>query len=166
MKSGQIALGSKQGKEMNYLTVEEKNIIKQAIEILDSSLRTKDVRFNSSDSVKQYLRFQLEACEREHMTALYLDTQYRLIEYKQVFSGMVNSCSISAREFVKDALYLNATAIILAHNHPSGDAHPSQEDIKATLKIQEALDLFDIRLVDHFIVGHNQINSLTELNLI
>jgi len=151
---------------MHHLTVDEKNIIKQAIEILDSKLRTKDVSFNSAASVKQYLRFQLEPCEREHMTALYLDTQYRLIEYKKVFSGVVNSCSISVREFVKDALNLNATAIILAHNHPSGHAEPSQEDIKATLKIKEALNLFDIKLVDHFIVGHNQINSLAELNLI
>lgn len=151
---------------MHHLTVDEKIILNQAIQILDSKLREKNVTFDSTASVKQYLRFQLESCEREHMTAFYLDTQYRLIEYQKVFTGTVNSCSISAREFVKDALQLNATAIILAHNHPLGHAEPSREDIKATLNIREALSLFDIKLLDHFIVGHNQINSLTDLNLI
>ncbi|MGL6028445.1 MAG: JAB domain-containing protein [Legionella sp.] len=161
------ALGNKQGKEqMHHLTSNEKTIIKQAIEILDSKLRTKDVRFDCAASVKQYLRLQLESCEREHMTALYLDTQHRLIEYRKVFSGVVNSCSISAREFVKDALSLNATAIIIAHNHPSGHAEPSREDIKATLNLKDALNVFDIKLIDHFIVGHNEIKSLAELNLI
>lgn len=151
---------------MHHLTVDEKIIINQAIRIIDSKLRTKNVYFNNASLVKQYLRLQLEPCEREHMTAFYLDTQLRLIEYKRVFSGLVNSCPISAREFIKDALNLNATAIILAHNHPSGDAQPSQEDIKATLKMKDALNVFEIKLIDHFIVGHNQINSLTELNLI
>lgn len=151
---------------MHHLTISEKSIINQAIEILDSKLKTKNVSFDNAALVKNYLRFQLEKCEREHMTAFYLDTQLRLIEYKIVFSGAVNSCTISAREFVKDALHLNASAIILAHNHPSGNAKPSQEDIKATSKIKEALDLFEIKLIDHFIVGHNQINSLRGLNLI
>ncbi len=151
---------------MHHFSVEEEIIINHAIRIIDSKLRTKNVYFNNAALVKKYLRLQLEPCEREHMTAFYLDTQLRLIEYKKVYSGLVNRCPISAREFIKDALNLNATAIILAHNHPSGDAQPSQEDIKATLKIRDAFDVFDIKLIDHFIVGHNQINSLTELNLI
>lgn len=151
---------------MQHFTADEYTIINQAIAIIDSKLGTKNVCFDNAASVKNYLRFQLEHCEREHMTAFYLDKQLRLIEYKIVFSGAISSCTISAREFVKDALNLNAAAIILAHNHPSGNAKPSQEDIKATLKIKEALDLFEIKLIDHFIVGHNQINSLRGLNLI
>lgn len=150
---------------MHHFTADEETIINQALTIIDSKLRTKNVYFDNAALVKNYLRFKLEPCEREHMTAFYLDTQLRLIEYKIVFSGAISSCTISAREFVKDALHLNASAIILAHNHPSGNAKPSQEDIKATLKIKEALDLFEIKLVDHFVVGHNQINSLRELNL-
>jgi DNA repair protein RadC len=151
---------------MRHLTTNESTVIDQAINIIDSKLRIKYMCLNNVSLIKKYLRFQLEKCERELMTAFYLDTQLRLIEYKVVYSGTINNCPVSPREFVKDALSLNASAIILAHNHPSGDAQPNQEDIKATLHIIDALSLFEIKLIDHFIVGHNQINSLRELNLI
>ena len=151
---------------MSYFTKEEQRIIDQAIVILNSKLRVNKKPCNHVFLIKNYLRLQLEKCQREHMAALYLDTQLKLIEYRVVFSGSVNSCTISARELVKDALELNSTAVILAHNHPSGNSTPSPEDIESTLKIKKALRLFDINLVDHFVVGHNQISSLSELSLI
>lgn len=151
---------------MSYFTQEEQGIIDQATAILNSKLRTDKKPCNMAFYAKTYLRLELEKCQREHMGALYLDTALRLIEYRVVFSGCINSCTISSREFVKDALQLNASAIIVAHNHPSGNATPSQPDIESTRKIEEALNLFDIRLIDHFIVGHNQISSLREMNLI
>lgn len=151
---------------MRHYTMEEQTIIKQALTVLDSKLKTKNVYFDNVVSVKNYLRLKLESCEREYVTAFYLDTKLRLIEYKMLYAGILNSCPISPRELVKEALYLNAAAIILAHNHPSGDSKPSQEDIRATLNIRNSLDLFDINLIDHFVVGHNEISSLSELNLI
>lgn len=164
-KHGHFALGKMGNKQMDYFTKDEQCIINQATEILDSKLKIKNVCDNVF-LIRNYLRIQMEQCQREHMSAFYLNTQLRLIEYKVVFSGGVKSCTISAREFAKDALQLNATAIVLAHNHPSGESMPSPEDIKATLKIREALELFEINLIDHFVVGHNEISSMRELNLI
>jgi len=151
---------------MGYFTQEEQRIIDQSIVILDSKLKVNKEPCNATFLIKHYLRLQLEKCQREHLAALYLDTQLQMIEYRVVFSGCINSCTISAREFVKDALELNATAIVLAHNHPSGNSTPSQADIESTLKIKQALKLFEINLVDHFVVGHNEISSLGELGLI
>jgi len=151
---------------MKDFTTEEQGIISQAIAILNGKLKNEKINCNNSVLVKTFLRLQLEKCEREHLGALYLDNQLRLIEYRIVFSGAVNYCTMSPREFAKDALTLNATNIILAHNHPSGDDTPSHEDIKATLKARDALNLLEINVLDHFVVGHNQISSLSEMGLI
>ncbi len=151
---------------MHYFTEEEQKIINQAITVMDSKLKTEKTACNNVASIKQYLRLQMEKCEREHLGVLYLDTQLKLIEYRIVFSGAVNHCTMSPREIVKDALQLNATAIIIAHNHPSGESEPSRADVASTLKTREALTLFEINLVDHFVVGKGQITSMVESGLI
>lgn len=151
---------------MHYFTKEEQKIISQACQIMDGKLKAERESCNSVAAIKQFLRLQMEGCEREHMGVLYLDTQLRLIEYRVVFSGAVSRCIVSPREIVKDALQLNATAIIMAHNHPSGESNPSRADVDSTLKTKEALTLFEIKLVDHFVVGKGQITSMVELGLI
>lgn len=151
---------------MSYFTKEEQKIIDQAIAILDFKLKTKLTACNNVLSIKNFLRLQMEKCEREHLGVLYLDNQLRLIEYRIVFSGAVNYCTMSPREIVKDALQLNSTAIIMTHNHPSGEPEPSRADVDSTIKTREALKLFDIKLVDHFVVGKGQISSMVESGLI
>jgi len=151
---------------MNCITKKEQQIINQAIAILDSKLKNEITYCNNVLSIKNFLRLQMEQCQREHLGVLYLDTQLRLIEYRIVFSGAVNYCTMSPREIVKDALQLNATAIIMAHNHPSGESKPSREDVASTIKTREALKLFEIKLVDHFVVGKGQISSMIESGLI
>lgn len=151
---------------MSLFTKEEQETIDQAITIMDAKLKTEIMTCTNVLSIKNFLRLQMEQCQREHLGVLYLDTQLRLIEYRVVFSGAVNYCTVSPREIVKDALQLNATAIIMAHNHPSGESEPSRADVVSTKKTREALELFEIKLVDHFVVGKGQITSMVESGLI
>jgi DNA repair protein RadC len=97
---------------------------------------------------------------------LVLDTQHRLIRYEELFMGTIDAAAVYPREVVKAALHYNAAAVILAHNHPSGVAEPSQADISITDKIKRALDLVDVRLLDHFVVGDGSPVSLAERGLV
>lgn len=151
---------------MTHFTKEEQIIIHQAISLLDGKLKREKRSCNNAALIRSFLRLQMEQCEREHLGVLYLDTQLQLIEYRVVFSGAVNYCTLSPREIVKDALQLNATALVMAHNHPSGYSEPSRADIASTLQTREALSLFEIKLIDHFVVGKGQITSMVELGLI
>jgi DNA repair protein RadC len=115
--------------------------------------------------VKSFLRLHLEQKEREHFSVLFLDTQNRLIDYQVLFMGSIDSANINPREVVKAALQLNARSLIVAHNHPSGDATPSQQDISVTKRLISALELIDVKLLDHMVIGHNEIISLSEEQL-
>ena len=84
---------------------------------------------------------------------LFLDNRHRLIKQEKVFLGTINSAEVHPREIIKSALYCNAAAIILAHNHPSGVAEPSIADKQITEKIKKSAELMEIRLLDHFVIG-------------
>lgn len=128
---------------------------------LNEQLVREDV-FTSAELVKRYLKTRLQISQREVFAVLFLDSQHRLINYKELFYGTIDAAVVYPREVVKEALKSNAAACILAHNHPSGVAEPSQADILITGKIKKALDLVDIRLLDHFIVGDGVPVSLAE----
>lgn len=144
---------------------QEEQIIEQALSILTSRLKVKGNAFNSAHTVKAYLRLQLEQKEREHFAVLFLDNQNCLIQYKVLFKGTINAASVYPREVIKEALLCNAASVILSHNHPSGNPEPSHQDISLTKKLLAALQLVDIRLLDHMIVGHNEIVSMQSLGL-
>jgi len=91
--------------------------------------------------------------EREHFALMLLDSQHRVLECNVIFSGTIDGAAIYPREIVKAALYANAAAVILAHNHPSGVVEPSAADKRITERIKSALALVDIRVLDHIIVG-------------
>ncbi len=97
---------------------------------------------------------------------LYLDSQNQLIKDEVLFYGTINAASVYPREVVKAALRNNAAALILAHNHPSGVAEPSQADKLITTKLQQALALIDINVLDHIIVGGENCVSFAERGLI
>ncbi len=122
--------------------------------------------FTSAEHVRQYLSAQLRHAQREVFAVLFLDTQHRLIRYQELFMGTIDAAAVYPREVVKAALQYNAAAVILAHNHPSGVAEPSQADISITTKIQDALNLVDVRLLDHFVVGDGTPVSLAERGLL
>lgn len=133
--------------------VAEDAIIAQAMSILESRLRTKTTAFTSPDQSKQFVRCKLQQLEHEVFSVLFLDNQNYLIEYTEMFRGTIDSASVYPREVAKVALELNAAAVIFAHNHPSGISVPSSADRNITHKLKSALELFDIRVLDHIIIG-------------
>jgi DNA repair protein RadC len=113
-----------------------------------------------------FLSAKLRDLEHEVFCCLYLDKRHRLIDYEELFRGTIDGASVHPREIVKLALQRNAAAVIIAHNHPSGIAEPSQADELITQRVKEALGLVDIRLLDHIIVGDGMIVSLAERGLL
>lgn len=120
----------------------------------------------SPRATSDFLAAKLRDLEHEVFCCLYLDKRHRLIEYEEVFRGTIDGASVHPREIVKLALKRNCAAVIVAHNHPSGVAEPSQADELITLRVKEALALVDIRLLDHIIVGDGASVSLAERGLI
>ena len=122
--------------------------------------------FSDTSTVKLYLQAELHHEEREIFMVLFLDNQHRLIKKERLFLGTINVTNVYPREIIKESLYCNAAALILAHNHPSGLAEPSYSDKMITQKIIEAAELMEIRILDHFIVGKGTCYSFAEHNLL
>ncbi len=121
---------------------------------------------SSPDITRAYLSAHLRGYSYEVFACLFLDNQHRVIQLDEMFRGTLDSASVYPREVVKQALHHNAAAVIFAHNHPSGIAEPSQSDKLITDKLKQALGLFDIRVLDHFIIGDGQPYSFAEHGLI
>lgn len=136
--------------------------IRKALTLLACQLREPGAAFTSSSSVRDWLRLQLATLDREAFTVLWLDNQHRLIAHDTLFLGTINSITVHPREVVKSGLKNNAAAAVLAHNHPSGEAEPSRADRLMTERLKQALDLVDIRLLDHLVVGGMNIVSFAE----
>jgi len=107
----------------------------------------------SPDLTRQFLAAKMRAYPHEVFACLLLDNQHRVIEFRELFRGTIDGASVYPREVVKTALAYNAAAVIFAHNHPSGIAEPSEADRLITHRLKQALNLVDIRVLDHFIVG-------------
>lgn len=116
----------------------------------------------SPQAVKSLVALHMRELEHEVFSCLFLDNRHRLIKYQALFNGTIDSASVYPREVVKAALKHNAAAVVLAHNHPSGVAEPSQADIDITAKLTKALALVDIRVLDHIIAGDGYQVSLAE----
>ena len=121
---------------------------------------------SSPRATRDFLVAKLRDLEHEVFCCLYLDKRHRLIHFEELFRGTIDGASVHPREIVKLALQRNAAAIIIAHNHPSGIAEPSQADELITQRVKEALALVDIRLLDHIIVGDGVSVSLAERGLL
>lgn len=131
-----------------------------------NELRHREDAFTDSTHTKRYLLAMLRDKIRESFLVLYLDNQHRPIKEEILFEGTINAANVYPREVVRRSLELGANAVILAHNHPSGIAEPSQADRHITTRIIDALSLVDIRVLDHMIVGDGQVVSFAERGLI
>jgi DNA repair protein RadC len=140
----------------------EQQTVRTALTLLERQLREPGASFTSSHTVRDWLRLQLATLEREEFIALFLDNQHRLIAHDTLFTGTINHTQVHPREVVKAALKHNAAAILVAHSHPSGLAEPSDADRRITERLKQALDLVDIRLLDHLVVGGLDIVSFAE----
>ena len=116
----------------------------------------------SPEATRAFLSAQLRGYKYEVFACLFLDNQHRVILFEELFTGTIDGASVYPREVVKKALFHNAAAVIFAHNHPSGVNTPSQSDKLMTEKLKQSLSLFDIRVLDHFIIGDGQPYSFAE----
>ena len=123
-----------------------------------------DAMENVND-VKNYLKSRLQHYPFEVFSCLFLDNKHRVIAYEELFRGTIDSASVHPRELIRRVLHHNAAAVVLAHNHPSGVAEPSQSDKSITHKLKQALGMIDVRLLDHFVIG-DEIISFAERGLI
>ncbi len=114
---------------------------------------------------ESFLMARLKHLEHERFCCLFLDNRHRVIAFEELFRGTIDGTSVYPREVVKEALSANAAAVILAHNHPSGVAEPSQADERITRRLKAALELVDIRLLDHLVIGDGEAVSLASRGL-
>jgi len=121
---------------------------------------------DSPQATRDFLIRRLRDTPHELFCCLHLDNRHRLIAFDELFRGTIDGASVHPREVVKQALSRNAAAVILAHNHPSGVAEPSQADELVTRRLREALQPVDIRVLDHMIVADNGCLSFAERGLI
>lgn len=140
-------------------------VLEMARRALAETLREGDA-LNSPGAVHDYLRLHLGGYEHEVFAALFLDAQNRLIVREDLFRGTLTHTAVYPREVVKRALAHNAAGLILAHNHPSGVAQPSQADHRLTEQLQSALALVDVRVIDHVVVSGAQAYSFAEHGLL
>ena len=148
---------SGQGAHYQKLRV-ARELIRRAIE--EELIR--ECALNSPRAVADYLKVWLSDREQECFTVLFLDAQHRLIKAEELFRGTLTQTSVYPREVVKRALQWNSAAVIFAHNHPSGVAEPSRADDLLTQALKAALDLVDIKVLDHIIVAGNATISFAE----
>ncbi len=144
---------------LNFLP--DSAILKRAGEILEKRYEHK-VCFTSPQITVRYLTARLAHLEHEEFHVLFLDSQHKLIRAEVLAKGTINGAAVYPREVVKAALNANASAVIFAHNHPSGLADASGADKDITERLVKALSTVDIRSLDHLIIGHGEFTSFAE----
>ena len=140
-------------------------VIEMARRALAQPLQAAPV-FDATQKVKDYVALHLGSRGQEVFAVLFLDGQHRLLALEEMFHGTLTQTSVYPREVVRRALQLNAGALILAHNHPSGLAEPSRADELLTQTLKQALQLVDVRVLDHLIVGRGTVLSFAERGLL
>ncbi|WOO48771.1 DNA repair protein RadC [Hafnia alvei] len=152
-------------KDKGYYTINkpvtEQDILNIANTLLARRFKRR-TKLTSPNQTREYFKLKLASYEYEAFCAMFLNNQNQVLAFKELFRGTINETAIYPREVVKQALLLNAAAIIFVHNHTSGDPEPSQADKHITLKLKYALELVDIRVLDHFVVGGTESVSFAE----
>jgi DNA repair protein RadC len=144
---------------------ELRGVMEMARRAIAQPMREQPV-FDSPGRVKDYLTLTLGARPQEVFVVVFLDGQHRLLQCEEMFHGTLMQTSVHPREVVRRALALNAGAVVLAHNHPSGVAEPSRADEHLTQTLKSALQLIDVRVLDHIVVGQGQVVSMAERGLL
>lgn len=141
-------------------------IIRQAITLLENRVFKAGTALGSPAAVRDYLRLKLVAEPNEIFAVVFLDNQHRVLAFEPLFKGTVDQTSVYPRVVVQRALALNASALILVHQHPSGNTEPSAADRAITERLKSALATVDVRVLDHFIVGKGSPYSFAEAGLL
>lgn len=147
-------------------SIEQKQTIEAALDILKSTFEVSDLALSNPEAVSQFCKLHIASLEHEVFSVLFLNTQNQLIKFETLFRGTIDSASVYPREVAKAALHANAASVILTHNHPGGNANPSKSDEAITERLVTALGLLDIRVLDHVIVTPISSFSFAEAGLL
>jgi DNA repair protein RadC len=148
----------------DYRQIASDQLLQAAQQVLLDRVRGSDV-LSSPQIVRDYLRVRLSGLEHEMFAVVHLDSQNRVIDYVEMFRGSVNQTSVYPREVVRECLLRNTAGLVLVHNHPSGSLQPSRADEVLTQTLKSALQLIDVRVLDHVIVAGSDILSMAERGL-
>jgi DNA repair protein RadC len=143
------------------------SIIRTALNILEKRMTygTNAPALTSPEDSKHYVKLQMSSYEHEVFACLFVDNRHRVISFDKLFHGTIDSATVYPREVVKACLKHNAAAVIFAHNHPSGDAEPSTADRTITKRLKQALELIDVRVLDHLVIG-SEVVSFAERGIL
>ena len=144
----------------------ERAVVNAALAVLENYMTKSGGALTDPEAGKQFLRLHLALEAHELFAVLFLDAQHRLIAFEVMFRGTISQTSIYPREVVQRCLAHGASAVVLAHNHPSGNAQPSRADLGITARIKAALALVDVQTLDHVIVGGSEAFSMAEHGLL
>lgn len=144
-----------------YRPANADQVLEAARRVVDQRMR-RGTSFKDPSVARQFFRDKLAGLEREVFAAVFLDCRHRMIDYAELFFGSLDGAEVHPREVVRQALLHNAGALLIAHNHPSGNAEPSAADRALTARLKQALALIEVRLLDHIVVGGSQTMSLAE----
>lgn len=154
--------------EAGYYTtrlVNDDDVLQLAANIFEQRPR-REAPIQNAREAAEFIRHRLALREHEVFVVLWLDHRHRFLTYDELFRGTLGGTAVYPRELVKTGLKANAAAAIIAHNHPSGIVEPSQADEKLTQRLKEALELVEIRLLDHMIVATEGVFSFSERGLL
>jgi DNA repair protein RadC len=140
-------------------------MVQEALDLLEREVRNSDV-LTSPGAVRDYLRLLLGDRPHEVFAVVFLDAQHRVLDTLEMFRGTLTQSSVYPREILVEALARKAAAVLLAHNHPSGVAEPSGADQALTQKLQAALAMVDVRVLDHFVIARGELVSFAERGLL
>jgi len=154
--------------EGNYITehaITENEIILAARNLLECRFK-RGMQFSNDENTRQYFLMKLAQHEHEVFCVAFLDAQNQLIADEILFTGSLTTAVVFPREVLKRALHYNAAAVVLAHNHPSGDPRPSNADKALTKVLKEALSFIEVKILDHVVVGGGPVFSFAELGIL
>ena len=142
-------------------TIRAEDIIGTAAELIYEDLASREALTKPTDAA-QFFQLRLANESNECFTALFMDNRHRVLSFETLFTGTIDGAAVYPRVVMQRALAINAAAVIFAHNHPSGDCEPSEADRAITRRLQEALGLMDVRVLDHLVVSRAGWVSLAE----
>lgn len=162
MSSSKRSAKTPVSRSVQYANIEEDPLIRQAIGVLEKRMFKRSTKLTTPAGVRDYLQIKLAGEALEVFAVVFLDARHRVIAYEPMFHGTIDGAAVYPRAVLKRAIEHNCAAVIFAHNHPSGETEPSQADRAITTRLRSVLEVVDIRVLDHFVIGEGKPFSFAE----
>jgi DNA repair protein RadC len=162
MSSSKRVTNDASSKPTQYASAHEDPLIREAIGVLEKRIFKRGAKLTSPAGVREYLQLKLAGEALEVFAVVFLDSRHRVIAYEPMFQGTIDGAAVYPRAILKRAMDHNCAAVILAHNHPSGETEPSHADKAITSRIKAVLEMVDVRVLDHFVIGEGKPFSFAE----